>query len=117
MNVKFKKFSSHAHVPRKATPRSACFDVYSLRNISLGPGVTKSVELDLGMKFSGKYICIIYPRSGLSLLPLFLGGRVVDSDYRGYISVILATFSLWKIGIERCDRIAQMIFLKKEEVD
>ena len=43
MNVKFKKFSSHASVPTKATPRSACFDVYSARNISLGPGVTKSV--------------------------------------------------------------------------
>ena len=63
--------SSLASVPTKATPRSACFDVYSARNISLGPSVTKSVELDLGMKFSEKYVCRVYPRSGLSLFASF----------------------------------------------
>ena len=118
MWVKCKTFSSDAHVPRKATPGSACFHVYCARNISLGPGVTKSVELDLEMKFAKKYVCRIYPSSGLSLKLLFLGGGgVVDSNYRGNISVMLTNFSSWKLDIERGDRIAQMIIFKKEKVD
>ena len=41
MKVKFKKFSSLARVSKKATPGSACYDVYSARDVQLGPGVTK----------------------------------------------------------------------------
>ena len=72
MKVKFKRFSSHACVPTKSTPGSASSDVYSARNISLGPGVTKNIKLDLGFTFAKKCFCRIYPRSGLSLKPLFL---------------------------------------------
>ena len=114
MKLKFKKFISLAHVPAKSTPGSACYDVYS-RHVQLGTGVTKTVELSLGFKFSKKYVCRIYPRSGLSLKPLFLGGGVVDSEYRGNISVILTNFSQWNVEIKKEDRIAQIIFLKKEE--
>ena len=41
MKVKFKKFSSLARVSKKATPGSACCDVYSARDVQLGPDVTK----------------------------------------------------------------------------
>ena len=61
--------------------------------------------------------CRIYPRPGLSLKPPFLGGGVIDSDYRGNISVILTSFSSWTVEINRGDRIAQIMFFKKEEVD
>ena len=116
MKVKFKKFSSLACTPTKSTPGSSCFDVYSARDVLLGPGATNTVELDLGFKFSKKYVCRIYPKSGLSLKPLFLGSGVIDSDYRGNISVILTNFSSWNVEIKKGDRIAQIIFLKKEEV-
>ena len=49
--------------------------------------------------------------------PLFLGSGVTDSDYRANISVILTNFSLWNVEIKKGDRIAQMIFLKKEKAD
>ena len=77
MKVKFKKFSSLARVPTKAMPGSACYDVYLARDVQFRPGVTKMVELDLGLKFHNKYVCKIYPRSGLSLKPLFLGVGVI----------------------------------------
>ena len=117
MKVKFKRFSSHARVLTKSTPGSACSGVYSARNISLGPSVTKTIKLDLGFTFAKKYLCRIYPRSGLSLKPLFLSDGVIDSDYKANVSVILINFSSWNIDIEKGDRISQTIFLKKEEVD
>ena len=78
---------------KKATSGSACFDIYSARQVKLSPEVTKTIVLDIGFKFSKTYVCRIYPRSSLSLLPTFVGGGVTDSDYRGNISVILTNFS------------------------
>ena len=65
MKVKFKKFSSRACLPTLATPGSACFDVYSSRCVTLEPGVKRSIETDLVMKFAKKYVARTYPRSGL----------------------------------------------------
>ena len=49
--------------------------------------------------------------------PVFLGGRVLDSDYRGYsYSVIFTNFFSWSVNIEKGDRIAQVMF-KREEVE
>lgn len=81
MRVDFKKFSSLGQVPTKATPGAACFDVYSLVEVRLRPGERKQIPLDIGFKFSKKLCCRIYPRSGLSLLPTFIGGGVIDSSY------------------------------------
>ena len=100
MKVKFKKFSPIAHVPKKATPGLACYDVYSARDIRLAPGVTKTIALDIGLKFPKRYACRLYPRSSLSLLPTFVGGGVVDSDYHGNISVILTNFGSSDVNIK-----------------
>ena len=48
---------------------------------------------------------------------LFLGAGVIDSDYRGNISIILTNLSQRTFEIETGDRIAQLVFLKKEEDD
>ena len=48
---------------------------------------------------------------------LFLGGGVIDSDYRGNISIILTNLCQRTFEIEIGDRIAQLMFFKKEEVD
>ena len=50
MKVKFKRFSSLACVLTKSTPGCACYDVYSARDVLLGPSATNTVELDLEFK-------------------------------------------------------------------
>ena len=99
--VKFRTFRSLARVPAKSTPSSACYDIYSTRDVLLGPGAADTVELDLGFKFAKKCICRIYSRSGLSLRPLFLDGGVIDSDCRGTSSVVLTNVSSWKFEIKK----------------
>ena len=59
----------------------------------------------------------IYLRSGLSLQSIFLGGGVVDTDYRGNVRVILTNLSDRTNEIETGDRIAQVLFVTKEEVE
>ena len=107
MKVKFKRFSSHARLPTESTIGSACFNVYSAKDVTLGLGVTKTVDFGLVFQFSKKYVGRIYPRSSFSLKPLFLGGGVIDSDSWGKISVILTNFSSWSADIEKGDRLAR----------
>ena len=62
-------------------------------------------------------MAIIYPRSNLSLQSIFVGGVVVDSDYRGNVRVILTNLLDRVKEIETGDRIAQVLFVKKEETE
>ena len=116
MKVKFKKFSDLDRVPTKATPGSACCDVCSPVDITIRTGGTEKIPLDIGFKFSKKYVCRAYPRSSMSVLPAFLGGGVIDSDYRGNIYIILTNFAASNVEIKNGDRIAQILFLRPEEV-
>ena len=116
MKVKFKRFRSKGHVPTKATPASACYDVYSSVGITIRPGGTERVPLDIGFRFSKKYVCRAYPRSSMSVLPTFLGVGVIDFDYRGNICVILTNFAASNVEIKTGNRIAQIMFPKAEEV-
>ena len=59
----------------------------------------------------------IYLRSDISLQSIFLGGGVVDTDYRGNVRVILTNLSDRTNEIETGDRIAQVLFVTKEEVE
>ena len=115
MKVKFKKISALGCVPTKATPGSACYNVYSAVDITIRPGGTEKNPLDIGLKFLKKYVCRAYPRSSMSVLPTFLGGGVIDLDYRGNISMILINFTGSNVEIKNGDKIAQM-FLRPEEV-
>ena len=60
---------------------------------------------------------MIYPRSSLSLRSIFLGGGVVDYDSRGNVRIILTNLSDRVKEIETGDRIAQILFVKKEETE
>ena len=72
MKVKFKKYTSAACVPTKATTSGpACYNVYSTIDVKLAPGVTKKIPLNLGFKFSKRYVCRICLRSNLSFTNIY----------------------------------------------
>ena len=115
MKVKFKRFSSCARTPQKATIGSACHNLFAARCVTLEPGATRSIETDLGFSFNKKYMARIYPGPSLSLQSIFPGGEVVDSDYRGNVRVILTNLSNRTKEIETGDRITQVLFVRKED--
>ena len=78
--------------------------MYFHQNIE--PSVTRKIETDFGLKFPKKYVAKLLPRSGLSLKPVFLGGGVLESDFRGNVCVVLANLSQRTIETETGDRIA-----------
>ena len=83
MKVWFKRFSTRARVPQKSTIGPACNDLFAVKCAVLEPGAARSVETDIEFCFSEKYVVKIYPRSSMSLKFIFVGGGILDSDYRG----------------------------------
>ena len=52
----------------------------------------------------------------MSVLPTFLGGGVIESDYRGNIAILTTNFTACDVDIKIGDRIAQLMFLRPEVV-
>ena len=113
MKVRFKRFSTRARLSQKLTTGSTCYDLFAARCIALEPGTTRSVETDIGFCFSNKYVAKIYPRSSVSLTSDFLGGGLVDSNYRGNVRVIVHNLPKNRVEFNTGDRIAQVLSQKK----
>ena len=114
MKVRFKMFSACARVPQKSTISAACYNLFAATCVVLESGATRSVKIDNDFCFSEKYVAKIYPRSSVSLKSVFLGGGIIDSDYRGNVRVILNNLSQNRLEFKTGDRIAQALFQKKK---
>ena len=114
MKVKFKRFSSCARVPQKATIGSAFNNFFAAKPVLLESNSTISVEADIGFCFSKKKNeTKIYPRLSLSLFPAFVRGGMTDSDFRGNVRVIPSNFSSSRVELNAGERIGKVIFQKK----
>lgn len=111
MKVKFIQDDSNAKLPFKATPRSACDDVYSVENVTIHPGKTVLVSTGLKVAYIPEGFKIeVFDRSGMGAKGIFLGNGVgqVDEDYRGLLKVILFNSNETPFEIKIGDRIAQI---------
>ena len=119
MKVKFKRFSSCAQVPQKATIGSVFTNFFAAKPVVLESNSTISVEADIGFCFSKKKkkVTKSYPRSSLCLLSAFVRGGMIDSDFRRNVRVILSNFSSSGVEFNAGDRIAKAIFQKMEDPD
>lgn len=111
--LKVRKVSKHAILPKKSTPGSAGFDLYSIETKSLYPGHSHLYDTGLEMAIPEGYYGRIAPRSGLAFRHgIDVLGGVIDSDYRGVIKVILVNHGASLAKINQGDRIAQLILEK-----
>lgn len=117
MNIKIKKLSENATIPKYQTKGSAGFDLHSAEDITILSGQTILVKTDLAVEIPEGYEMQVRPRSGLALkhgVTVWNSPGTVDEDFRGNIGIILANagqnFTI-KIG----DRIAQGVLNKVEK--
>ncbi|HZK33457.1 MAG TPA: dUTP diphosphatase [Tissierellaceae bacterium] len=113
---------SQFQLPKYKTSGSAGLDLQA--NISnkvvLKPLERTLVETGLYISIPKGYEGQIRARSGLALrhgITLANGIGTIDSDYRGELKVILVNLSKENYIINKGDRIAQIVFIKYENVD
>lgn len=105
--------------PKYATDGSAALDLCAAidegEKIVIRPGERRMIPTGIAIapETSG-VVAVIAARSGLGIkkgICLANGIGVIDSDYRGEISVGLYNISTEDFTVERGDRIAQMMFM------
>ena len=115
--VKYKKLDPRAVVPQYATPGAAAADLCAVLDapLTLAPMQRTLVPTGLAIELPGpECVALVYARSGLSIkhgLCMANGVGVIDSDYRGEISVGLVNLSDKAYTIRPDERIAQLCIL------
>uniref|UniRef100_A0A915Q4R2 Deoxyuridine 5'-triphosphate nucleotidohydrolase n=1 Tax=Setaria digitata TaxID=48799 RepID=A0A915Q4R2_9BILA len=108
--IYFKKLSENAHVPTYGSEWAAGADLYSAYDCVVPAKGKTCIGTDLQVQLPHGYYGRIAPRSGLASRKFIdVGAGVVDSDYRGHLSVVLFNFGTEDFQIRKGDRIAQLI--------
>ena len=117
INVKI-KLTRGASVPTYATDGSAAVDLRAALeggNVTIEPGCRVAIPTGIAISPETRgVVAIIAARSGLGFkhgIALANGIGVIDSDYRGEISVCLHNKSDVAYTVNDGDRIAQMMFI------
>ena len=115
ITVKYKVLDARAKVPAYATPGAAAADLCAVLDapLTVAPMQRVLVPTGLAIELPGAHsVALVYARSGLGVkhgvAPANCVG-VIDSDYRGEISVGLVNLSGEDYTIRPGDRIAQLM--------
>ena len=123
--LKVMLLDEYAFIPSRAHDDDAGLDLHSPYHFVILPHTFKSVDLGFAMAIPKGYGGFINARSGLGtkhgIRPRNCTG-VIDSSYRGCVTVTLENASEIPYTINRGDRIAQLIIqkvglMKLEQVD
>lgn len=113
--LKIKKVRENAVLPKYATAGAAGMDLYACIEtpLTLCPGELLMIPTGIAIELESRnFAAFIYARSGLGVkhgVCLSNGVGVIDSDYRGEISVGLCNVSSTPYTVEPLERIAQLV--------
>lgn len=107
-------------VPHYQTEHSAGVDLYAAveREAVLNAGTWKLIPTGIAVAIPEGHEGQVRPRSGLALkhgIGMLNSPGTIDADYRGEIGIILFNFSDKPFTINRGDRIAQLVFARREK--
>ena len=112
--IRVKILKDGATLPTYGSSEAAGADLYACldQSLTLGPGETAFVPTGLALEVPKHCAGLVYARSGLAckrgLAPANKVG-VIDSDYRGEITVVLHNHGTVPQTIEHGERIAQLV--------
>ena len=118
IEVKYFKCSEFAKAPVKATPYSAGYDLYASHAKTILPGRSAMISLDLHWEIPNGFCGRIVGRSSLVLIDhITVEAGLIDSDFRGIVQVILFNHSQKAFTVKEGERIAQVVFMRRYDVD
>lgn len=96
-------------LPVHATSGAGCFDIMSAVRHEIKPGELFVLRANLQVEIPDGYSMEIISRSGLAAKGIFVlnAPGIIDSDFRGFVQVILYSVADEPYGIFVGDRVAQ----------
>lgn len=110
--MKIKLLRNDINVPIKGTEYSAGIDVHCNEDTTLLPKQTLRFPLGIAIEINSDECVMMSERSSMGKKGITSVGNIIDSDYRGEISIVLQNNSDDEHIFTKNDRIGQMIVLK-----
>lgn len=118
MQVKVKKITNDAKIPKIEHEGDAGFDIYSNEETTILPMERKLIGTGISISVPKGFEAQVRPKSGLAInhgLTLLNTPGTIDAGYRGEVKVILMNLGKKEYKIEKGKKIAQVVFNKIEE--
>ncbi len=111
--IRYTRLTSSACIPVKETPAAAGFDLCSPRYYIVPPYGSTLIPTDLAISLPKDSCGRILPRSSLSLKhSIITGAGIIDSDFRGNLSVLLFNLGSKPFNVVPGQTICQLIVQK-----
>lgn len=120
MQAKFKRLDSQVQLPTKGHIGDAAVDLQCRVDVVLRPGERSAVPTGLAVAIPEGYAGFVLPRSGHARregIGVVNGPGLIDSGYRGEISVLLINHGDVDVAFRSGDRIAQLTVVPVPEVE
>jgi len=111
MQVNFVRLDRELPVPASAHIGDAAVDLHARFDLSLQPNERASIATGMAVAIPEGYAGLVIPRSGHAIrhgVGVVNGPGLIDSGYRGEISVILINHGTETVSFSRGERIAQL---------
>jgi dUTP pyrophosphatase len=111
MQVTFVRLDPEVEIPTTAHIGDAAVDLQASVEVSLQPGERASVATGLAVAIPEGYAGLVIPRSGHALragIGVVNGPGLIDSGYRGEVSVLLINHGSEPVTFAKGERIAQL---------
>jgi dUTP pyrophosphatase len=112
LTTKVQLLHPDAKLPSRAKSGDAGWDVYAVGGCEIPPGRTRKIPLGIALEPPTGYWYKAFTRSSTAAAEVSVDGGVLDSGYRGEVSILLYNHSRDPITILRGDRVAQFVEMR-----
>ena len=119
MQITFTRLDSNLPIPITAHIGDAAVDLHSRIAVTLEPGERDAVPTGIAVAIPPDFAGLVLPRSGHAKrhgIGVVNSPGLIDSGYRGEISVLLINHGDETVSFDRGDRIAQLAIVPAPEV-
>ena len=120
MQVNFVRLDKVLPVPVTAHICDAAVDLHTRVDLTMEPGERAIVPTGIAVAIPPGYAGLVLPRSGHAArlgVGVVNGPGLIDSGYRGEVSVILINHGDQAVAFERGERVAQLAVVPLPEVE
>jgi dUTP pyrophosphatase len=120
MQVNFVRLDPELEIPTRSHIGDAAIDLHSRIDFSLEPGERAPVPTGIAVAIPEGFGGLVLPRSGHALrsgIGVVNGPGLIDSGYRGEVTVLLINHGAEKVDFARGDRVAQLAVVPIPDVE
>lgn len=119
VQISFQRLDLELEIPEPAHIGDAAVDLRARVEVDLGPGERAGVPTGIAVAIPAGYAGLVLPRSGHARrfgVGVINGPGLIDSGYRGEVTVLLINHGAEPVRFARGDRIAQLAIIPVPEV-